>query len=266
YFYFEQKDVIFINAYLEFGTGTSLPFQKIMFRCFRSFLYHNNDNNELVQLEDEDQINLNTYTGSIYNHFYNGTWQKPVSDTYWIHNDNIYAHATRVDIKRSTSSAIEAFESWSNLPINSRTEILNNLAYTLEHNGKYLLAKTVSKCIKLLNTIHKNILTCQDERLELIAIRAPGGVIPLYHTDEVILFSYLTVSLYFGNCVVVVYSRNSCNIIPYFNMFSTAEIPPGVINLISYKNLPYSAQISHPELIDQLLEVTIPKNIILPLK
>ena len=79
---------------MEFGIGIKLPFQKTIFRCFRTFLYLNN---ESIQPEDEDKINLNTYTNSVYNHFYNGTWQKPVSDTYWIHNDNIYAHATRFE-------------------------------------------------------------------------------------------------------------------------------------------------------------------------
>jgi len=77
---------------LEFGTGIKLPFQKTIFRCFRNFL--SDLNNESIQ--PEDKINLNTYS-SVYNHFYNGTWQKPVSDTYWIHNDNIYALATRFE-------------------------------------------------------------------------------------------------------------------------------------------------------------------------
>ncbi|EGI65213.1 hypothetical protein G5I_06391, partial [Acromyrmex echinatior] len=182
-----------------------------------------------------------------------------------IHNDNIYAHATRADIKRASDSALEAFKSWSNLPLNSRIEILNNLAYTLEYNGKYLLAKTVSKCTKLLSKMRKHTLA-SDEKLELITINAPGGVIPIYHIDEVVLFSYLTVSLYFGNCVLLLYTKNSCNITPYFNMFSTAEVPPGVINLISHKNISFFVQSSNPPLPQQIIEVTLPKNIILPLK
>ena len=92
-------DLIFINAYLEFGTTIKFPFEKIMFRCFRTFLYHGN---EFEGPEDGGKINLNTYTGSVYNHFYNGTWQKPVSDIYWIHNDNIYAHATRFEYMYSS--------------------------------------------------------------------------------------------------------------------------------------------------------------------
>jgi len=132
--------------------------------------------------------------------------------------------------------------------------------------SKYLLAKIILKCLTIINKVYRNILTCQDERLELITITAPGGVIPIYHSDQVTLFSYLTISLYFGNCVIIIHSKNSCNIIPYFNMFSTAEIPPGVINLISHKNIPYSPQILTPSLAQQMMEITLPKNIILPLK
>jgi len=121
----------------------------------------------------------------------------------------------------------------------------------------------VSKYVKL-NKVYKNTLICQDERLELITIRAPKGVISICHIDEVILFSYMTVSLYFGNCVVIIYNKNSCNIISYLNIFSTAEIPPGVINLISDKEFPVTT--SNYPLFHQLIEITIPKNIILPLK
>ncbi|KYN30924.1 hypothetical protein ALC56_14736 [Trachymyrmex septentrionalis] len=257
-----QKDVIFINTCLEFGTDIKLPYHKKMFNHYLFCRDH-----ELEQAEAGDKINLNTYTGSVYNHFYNGIWQKPVSDAYSIYNDNICAHATRVDTYRAIDSAIEAFESWSNLPINSRKEILNNLAYTLEHNGKYLLAKTVSKGIKLINKTYKNILT-YGERLEMISLRAPRGVIYLYHTDEVTLFSQITTSLYFGNCIIVIYNKNSCNIIPYLNMFSTAEIPQGVINLISDINehIYVSHVILESSLSHQSVQVTVPKNIILPFK
>ncbi|KYQ50705.1 hypothetical protein ALC60_10203, partial [Trachymyrmex zeteki] len=253
-----QKDVIFINAYLEFGTSINLPFKS---KILDSILRY-----ELVQPEDEDKINLNTCTGSVYNHFYNGTWQKPVNDTYWIHNDNICAQATREDINNCKDSSIEAFESWSNLPINSRVTILSNLVHTLEHNGKYLLAKTMSKCIKLLNKTYKNTLTCQNERLEQTVIRAPRGIILLNHIDENKLFSFLTVSLFIGNCVIVLQSENSCNITPYCNMFSTAEIPPGVINLLFFKHIRLVNISNETSLYDQLINVTIPKNIILPLK
>ena len=111
------------------------------------------------------------------------------------------------------------------------------------------------------------MLRCQDERLEVITIRAPRGVIAVYQTVEVILFTYMTIALYFGNCIIAVYNENSCNIPSYLNMFSTAEIPPGVINLISDKDVEFrSVGGLNLSLNEQLLEITQPKNIILPLK
>lgn len=84
-----------------------------------------------------------------------------------------------------------------------------------------------------------NLFECQDERLEVARIRKPKGVLSIFHNKEDVLFSYLTLSLMFGNCVIVLYNGqtidNSCT--QYFNMFATAKIPPGVINLLLNKDL-----------------------------
>ncbi|KYN02201.1 hypothetical protein ALC62_06984, partial [Cyphomyrmex costatus] len=258
-----QNDVIFINAYLEFGTDIQFPLKK------KQFIFSNSYPNYDAQPKDGNKINLNIYTENIYtvyNHFYNGTWKEPVSDIYWIHNDDKYAHCTREDVNRCINSAEEAFESWSHMPVRSRIELINNLVNTLECNSKYLLANTISKCIKLLNEVFKPSLSGSNERLEQIYIRAPRGIISLCHTNEVTLFNYLITSLFVGNCVIIVCSQHLCNIAPYCNMFSTSKIPPGVINLIFQKDLHYPTYLSNYSLTNYLMIVTVPKNIILPLK
>jgi len=131
--------------------------------------------------------------------------------------------------------------------------------------SKFLLAKTVSKWIKL-SKVFENILICRDERLESIIVHAPKGIISLHHEDEVILFSYLTLSLIIGNCVIVLCNKFSCNLAPYCNIFSASEIPPGVLNLLSNRDM--FSQIKCPNYIPKNLfcASTKSKNIILPLK
>jgi len=112
--------------------------------------------------------------------------------------------------------------------------------YTFKTNGfffsKFLLAKTVFQWIKL-SLNFGNVLDCQDERLEVAKIRKSKGVLSIFHDKEDVSFSYLTLSLMFGNCVVVLCNETNLCITQYFNMFATAKVPPGVINLLSNKDL-----------------------------
>jgi len=112
----------------------------------------------------------------------------------------------------------------------------------------------------------ENMLICQDERLESVIIYAPKGIVSLYHEDEVVLFSYLTLSLIVGNCVVVLCNQFSCNLAPYCNIFAASEIPPGVLNLLSNRDM--FSQIKCPNYTSKSLfyATTKSKNIILPLK
>jgi len=131
--------------------------------------------------------------------------------------------------------------------------------------SKFLLAKSVSKWIKV-SKILENMLNCQDERLESVTIRAPRGIVSLHHEDEVVLFSYLTLSLIFGNCVIVLCNQFTCNLAPYCNIFAASEIPPGVLNLLSNRDM--FSRIKFPNYTSNALFVacTKLKNIILPLK
>jgi len=80
------------------------------------------------------------------------------------------------------------------------------------------------------------------------------------------LFSYLTLSLIVGNCVIVLCNQFSCNLAPYCDIFSASEIPPGVLNLLSNRDM--FSQIKCPNYTSKNLfyASTRSKNIVLPLK
>jgi len=126
--------------------------------------------------------------------------------------------------------------------------------------SKFILAKTVSNWIKL-STIFENMLICRDERLESVIIRAPKGIVSLHHDDEVALFTFLTVSLIVGNCVIVLCNQFSCNLAPYCNIFAASEIP-----LLSNRDMFSQIKIPNYTSKSLLCASTKLKNIILPLK
>ncbi|XP_011866089.1 PREDICTED: uncharacterized protein LOC105561051 isoform X2 [Vollenhovia emeryi] len=233
-----HTDITFINAYFEFPSNMMF-FDKWM----GSTIAENDDIWGYVKFCDlyentclgktKDKINLNKYAGSVYNLFYNDTWQKPAMDTYWIHNGKAYADGIKQDLMECVKSAEAAFETWNSLPIVSRKKKLENLASILQCNGKFQLANTMLDWIKLSNI--ESQLLCQDGRLELIAFNMPKGIVPILYSDEVKAFCHLTLALIVGNCVIVICNKNSCTLPSYFNMFSTAEVPPGVVNLFLSK-------------------------------
>jgi len=111
-------------------------------------------------------------------------------------------------------------------------------------------------------------------------IRNPKGVIILKEENETVLFRRLIQILTFGNSVIVICNTDSCNLVPYCNMFSASEIPPGVINLLSNENIKelelalcgmdyanYAEKFFSTINLEKIyINLTIPKQIILPLK
>ncbi|XP_024889752.1 uncharacterized protein LOC112466098 [Temnothorax curvispinosus] len=69
-----RRDITFINAHFEFGSNIKLSW-KWSFSTF-NLIPHLLWND----LKDGDKINPNDYTGSVYELFYNGVWQKPVKN------------------------------------------------------------------------------------------------------------------------------------------------------------------------------------------
>ncbi|KAL6254983.1 hypothetical protein P5V15_014326 [Pogonomyrmex californicus] len=233
---FLNRDIVFINSLLEFCSGVKFVYK---------FSYDNDMHLKIYNMSPEDY----TYTVHkslikcalySYNLFYDGTWQIPIKGKYWEKQSEteviIYANATKHDVEKCMISAMKAFIVWSTWSMASRIEALYRLASILECNGKYLLAEIVLHCIKVPD-ISQNELFCDyDERLEVSNLYKPEGVAWIEASAESNLFNYLARFLIKGNCVIVISDECLSTIAPYCNMFVTAKIPPGVINLLSFKN------------------------------
>ncbi|XP_070162466.1 uncharacterized protein [Polyergus mexicanus] len=224
----------------------------------------------LSQLDKHTHTNLINpinHKGLTYNLFYNGMWQIPIKYTYWIHNNILLANATREDIMRCSASATVGFTTWNIMSSKSRMKILSNFASTLECNGQFLLASTVSNWIKL-SYIRGSLAQCyQNERFEVIKTRKPQGTVILMEKDEITLFRELTQSLIVGNSVIVICNPDLCTLAPYCDMFKISGIPPGVVNLLSSENTDFRYDtIDNNSTVNAMYALTIVKHIIIPHK
>ncbi|CAL1687930.1 unnamed protein product [Lasius platythorax] len=260
-----QRHVVFINTHMNFCAGILLPYAKLLDRTFQ---FLSEDEYMSEKHNYKWIINPKSYKGSIYNLFYNNIWQKPVRNMYWEHNDMLLANATCEDFTRCIKSAEEGYKIWSAKSINSRMHVLSKLASILKYKNESLLADVVSKWKKL-PYFCVNLLTCHEtEQFEITKIRIPKGVSILEEKDKVTLFRELTQCLITGNSIIVICNADLCTLAPYCDIFLTATIPPGVINLLSsnilvdvkYDNL---AELKPEEVYVQL---TINKHIVLCLK
>jgi len=100
---------------------------------------------------------------------------------------------------------------------------------------KFVLTTIVERWIKI-PYLFENIQGHIENEIEVLYTRKPLGVIILKEENENILFFRLMQTLITGNSVIVMFDANLCNPSSYYDMFSTCEIPPGVINLLSHEN------------------------------
>ncbi|GAB1862237.1 Aldehyde dehydrogenase domain-containing protein [Camponotus japonicus] len=275
-----NKEVLFINTHMDLYSGiVLLPYIKIFSETLNTLLYEKLQNCDVNNYAIKSET-LKAETPT-YNLFYNGKWQQPVENTYWMYNEALWAHATSCDIKRCIDSAEKGFKIWSTKSITSRNQILFKFASMLKCNGKFALADKILKWIKFSNIYETSLLCSQSGRLEITKMRQPKGVIILKEKDETVLFDRLTQVLIAGNSVIVICDgKDSCSLAQYCDKFSVSEIPSGVINLLSHDNLKtleaslcattydsYSEQFflkDNPE--KTYINLTIPKYIILPIK
>lgn len=146
--------------------------------------------------------------------------------------------------------------------------------------SKSVLADIVSKWIQLSCIYEHSVLSCsQSKGLEVTKIRNPRGIIILKEEDEAVLFRRLMQILTVGNSVIVICDTNSSSLIPYCNMFSGSQIPPGVINLLSSECIKelescfcgmdyekYAEQFFSEDNFEKIyINLTKPKQIIMPL-
>ncbi|KAL6436515.1 hypothetical protein ACFW04_004771 [Cataglyphis niger] len=229
-----KGQVVFINTHMNFCASILLPYAK---NLDSNFYYQDKFNYEcLINLETDTNYNL---FFNKYQLFYNGMWQKPIRNTYWKYNDILLANATREDVTRCIESAAQGFKVWSAKSINSRMHVLSQLALILECKNESLLANTISKWLKLpyfyINQLTYHNIEFKQQQFEVTEVRIPRGVILLEEKDKITMFCELTQSLITGNSIIVICNPDLCTLPSYCDIFSTAIIPPGVINFLSSK-------------------------------
>ncbi|KAM0726623.1 hypothetical protein ACS0PU_007807 [Formica fusca] len=226
--------VVFINTHMNFCASILLPYAKLLDLIFR---YEDKSDSECL-INSETDTSYNLFSNK-HNLFYNGMWQKPVTNTYWKYNDMLLANATSEDMKKCVQSAVQGFKIWSAKSINSRMHVLSQLALILEYKNESLLADIVSKWLKLqyfsINQLTHHETEFKQQKFEITKVRIPRGIILLEEKDKVTMFRELTQSLITGNSVIVVCNPDLCILPLYCDIFSTATIPPGVINFLSSK-------------------------------
>ncbi|XP_072752474.1 uncharacterized protein [Anoplolepis gracilipes] len=239
----KNQHVIFINTHMNFCAGILLPYGVLYDLDYSATprIKKIMDEKYKCIISSHINIKLNEFS-KFYELFYNGTWQKPLQQTYfhWIDNNILLADATREDVMRCKESALKGFKIWSAESINSRMAVLFRLALILESKGEFLLADTVSKWLKLpyfcINTLTRH----ETEQFEITKVRQPRSVVLLEEKDNVTMFRELTQTLIAGNSIIVMCNPDLCTLAPYCDVFSTARIPPGVINLLSTTHKEYS--------------------------
>ncbi|XP_077265709.1 uncharacterized protein LOC143899346 [Temnothorax americanus] len=236
---------VFINTHMDFSDGchTFLPYKKIVEYVKSQRTLNEIREKESVSSETEQSVNVvhlshiaDINFTSIFNLFYDGTWQEPVKGMYWKHNDNFWANATNDDIIRCYESAEKGFKTWSIKSVKTRIQILSKLEPMLKLNGKLALAAIVTRWLKFLYLCPINGYIYQNGKAEMTDVRKPLGIIILREEKESVLLFRLMQTLIAGNSVIVMFDANFCNLTPYCDMFSTCGIPPGVINLLSHED------------------------------
>lgn len=138
--------------------------------------------------------------------------------------------------------------------------------------SKHTLAGIILKWIKSSHFYENSMIYSQNGRLETTIKRKPIGIVTLKAKNLDTLFCQLTLALITGNSIIVLCNSVYCSLVPYCDMFSTSGIPPGVINMLSIKNVENVLQdyyISKIELLSKenpYIKLTKPKIIILPVK
>ncbi|XP_011865972.1 PREDICTED: uncharacterized protein LOC105560987 [Vollenhovia emeryi] len=240
-----NSHIVFINTYMDFSDNCILlPYMEIIeqARTQRTLREIREKKSDLIDTEQSvnvihfSHIAKMNYT-SVYNLFYNGTWQKPVEGMYWKHNDNLWANATNGDIIRCYESAEKGFITWGVMSVETRIQMLAKLESKLKLNGKIVLAAIAARWLKfpyLFPTVQGSL--SENGTVEVWEICKPVGVIILREEKESVLFFRLMQTLIAGNSVIVMFDANFCNLTPYCDMFSKCGIPPGVINMLSHEN------------------------------
>ncbi|KAL6262357.1 hypothetical protein P5V15_007446 [Pogonomyrmex californicus] len=272
-----QRNIVFINTHLNFYGGIMfLPYLKIINRTILTSNFNNTPIQSNIFAYRENFLHISDKEIEIFNLFYDGTWHKPVNNTYWECNNKMWANATSEDIKMCLDSAIRGFRTWAVMTFDTRQTILHKIIDELRLNSEIK-----SSIINMIHEtyLYKESLNSQNDSLEIIENRIPKGVIVLKDKNEVNFFHLLMLILISGNSTIVIDDPNSYSLVRYCEIFSV-YLPSGVLNYLSnedtsnmeielcwtdYEN--YKNQIFvESDFQKTYLNLTVPKQIILSLK
>ncbi|XP_029155562.1 uncharacterized protein LOC114928495 isoform X1 [Nylanderia fulva] len=232
--------IVFINTYMDFTGGLLfVPIAKFL----DNFTIHTTVNSMDKTDVHENNIllstnNISRYSSEYKNYskiihlFYDGMWQNPVQNSYFKHEEQLFANATNEDIRRCIKSARKGFKIWDANSIVFRKKILSNFALALSYNCEPTLSSLIEGCTKFI-TFYENSNGYCTQNLELINSSKAIGIIILREKNETILLLRLTQCLLAGNSVIVICNEKFSNIKSYLNIFSMCDIPPGVLNMLS---------------------------------
>ncbi|XP_025075152.1 uncharacterized protein LOC105431217 isoform X5 [Pogonomyrmex barbatus] len=272
-----NRNIVFINTHLNFFGGIMfLPYLKIVNRTILTSNFNNTPIQSNIFAYRENFLHISDKEIEIFNLFYDGTWHKPVNNTYWECNNRMWANATSEDIKMCLDSAIRGFRTWAVMTFDTRQTILHKIIDELRLNSEIK-----SSIINMIHEtyLYKESLNSQNDSLEIIENRIPKGVIILKDKNEVNFFHLLMLILISGNSTIVIDDPNSYSLVRYCEIFSV-YLPSGVLNYLSnedtsnieielcwtdYEN--YKNQIFVESNFQKtFLNLTVPKQIILTLK
>ncbi|XP_029176417.1 uncharacterized protein LOC114944596 [Nylanderia fulva] len=235
-----KHNVLCINTCMDFEPGLILPYLELN----KKSLDHSLHLYEVREYTCANPRNLITHQSVKYDLFYDGKWQTPVRKQYWMHNNILFANATREDIVECTTSARDGFKIWSTMSNQSRRQILCNFAFTLESESKPQFVHTIRDMIYFSyiceNQMNFSII---NNNVEVTLIYKPQGTAILQEKDELSLLKELTLNLAFGNSVIVICNPDLYFLAQFCNVFKMCGIPPGVINLLSMENADFEYDI-----------------------
>ncbi|MRI59157.1 MAG: aldehyde dehydrogenase [Epsilonproteobacteria bacterium] len=200
----------------------------------------------------------------VYDNFIGGKWVPPVDGEYFedrspIDNSLIakVAKSNKKDIDLAVQAAWKAFETWKDVPVAERSQILNKIADRLEENLELLArVETVDNGKPIRETINADLPLAIDHfRYFASVIRAEAGTVsdldsktvsmeihePLGVVGQIIPWNFpllmaawkLAPALAAGNCVVLKPAEQTPVSVMVMMELIEDLLPPGVVNIVN---------------------------------
>ncbi|XP_043282983.1 uncharacterized protein [Venturia canescens] len=228
----ERVFLVWINSYGEIGPSVSLPWADVV--------HHNNikpiehEINLISRIDGKKTVDL----------FYDGAWQEPINELYWEDERKVlWASATWTDVEKCVASAENGFKKWRYFPSSKRQKCFYRLASRIQSNGDSALSRSIRVWAESPVLYGSSSSRIQDESVEIVTTREPRGVIAIACDNREELFRRIVYACVAGNSIIVVNNRVGhataiSGIEEYCDTLATCGFPPGVLNSLSFYDLP----------------------------